>query len=592
MLQTVTLWVVLALILPPPTSQGCFRGQLAQCQEAEFAPGSDLPGEGFDITTMERKEAFVIDMTSWMTKNNTCTLCSNPYMKGKKQKLPLSVTDWRPRKKCQAKVSSSVFQSSESLLTSSTSVIQNNWKASLGIDTKKAQGSLMLAGTNSKLAQYSMEKTKKDKFSFTSHEVTCGFYSLRIVSQPALNPELMNEIKRLPEKYSNSTKYSYYKIIDMFGTHYITKVTLGGTVHSVTSVQQCDASLQGLSVDEVKTCLDVEASASVMGSVKINTEYHHCKKVQDKTLKNKSFSSRFSDRRTDVIGGHSENGELLFSGKNDPAAYKDWLSSLPQHPEILTYSLNALHELLPKNTTPRKQLRSAIKDYILQRGLVKDCSKPCKAGIKTNPKDPCTCSCHNKAGINQDCCPTRRGWAQITVIAVKATGLWGDYFTQTDGYVKIFRNGKIFAGQTSVIWNRNNPTWNWKFSLDVNDLTQFTAVKFQVWDRDNTWDDDLLGVCQVQLKAGKQENFCYLNHGLFYYKIEVTCIPSLSGPTCSEYIPSPMPPELEKSYISRHAKPIPNHMLQEMGALLDERKLCFNRTRHFQTLRKTKGVNL
>ena len=73
-------------------------------------------------------------------------------------------------------------------------------------------------------------------------------------------------------------------------------MTLGGAVQAVTSVQQCQATLQGLSTDEVKTCLDVEASASVMGKINLNTEYHHCKKVEDKSLNKKSFASSFSDR--------------------------------------------------------------------------------------------------------------------------------------------------------------------------------------------------------------------------------------------------------------------------------------------------------
>ncbi|KAI4875356.1 hypothetical protein NFI96_022841, partial [Prochilodus magdalenae] len=591
MIQAVTLWVLLAAALPPLTSQGCFKGEFAQCEEAEFAPGSDLAGEGFDITTMERKGAFVIDMSTWMTENKSCTLCRNPYMTGKKQKLPLSVVDWRPSKKCKMKLSSSVYQSSESLLSSSTSAIENNWKVNLGIDAIRGSGSLMLAGSNSKLAAYSMEKTKKDKFSFTSQAVSCGYYSYRVSNRPVVHTELMYEIQRLPVKYNNTTKYSYYKVIDKFGTHYITKVTLGGAVQAVTSVQQCQATLQGLSTDEVKTCLDVEASASVMGKINLNTEYHHCKKVEDKTLNKKSFASSFSDRNTDIIGGHTESAELLFSSDKDPAAYKDWLSSLPQHPEIISYSLEALHELLPMKNPTREHLRNAIKDYIMQRGFLKNCSKPCKTGIKTDPKEPCVCTCHNNPGVNNDCCPKRRGLAQVTVTAVRATGLWGDYFKQTDGYVKVFRNGKIFVGETPVIYNRNSPTWNWKLDLDINDLSQFTNVKLEVWDRDNKWDDDLLGACNVLLKAGLQDNFCSLNHGLLYYKVQVTCTPSLTGSSCSEYVASPMSPQLEKVYVSRHARPIPPGMLLEMGVLLDERRFYSNQSKTFQIVGKPTGIN-
>lgn len=169
-------WSGLFLLLWLPLILSCESGSPRECAEAEFAPGSDLAGEGFDITKMQRKGAFVMDMKKWKKKDKTCTLCKNPFMESKKQKLPLSVVDWRPSQKCHMKLASSVYQSSESLLSSSTSAIENKWQTDLGIDAHRGQGSLMVAGTNSKLAEYSMEKTKKDKFSFASQSISCGYY--------------------------------------------------------------------------------------------------------------------------------------------------------------------------------------------------------------------------------------------------------------------------------------------------------------------------------------------------------------------------------------------------------------------------------
>lgn len=49
-------------------------------------------------------------------------------------------------------------------------------------------------------------------------------------------------------------------------------------------------------MDEVKTCLDVEASASVVGKVKTNVNSKHCDEVKAKTENKNSFSSNFNDR--------------------------------------------------------------------------------------------------------------------------------------------------------------------------------------------------------------------------------------------------------------------------------------------------------
>lgn len=176
LLLSFSVCAALLLYFPPSTEQSCSEGTPRQCQEAEFAPGSNLAGEGFDITKLERKGAFVLDMNRWKRKDKTCTLCSNPYLENRKQKLPLSVVDWRAKQSCSAKVATKLHRSSESLLSSSSSSVENNWKASLDVEVGEKGGSVMLAGTNSKLAEYSMEKTKNDKFSFSSNSMSCEFY--------------------------------------------------------------------------------------------------------------------------------------------------------------------------------------------------------------------------------------------------------------------------------------------------------------------------------------------------------------------------------------------------------------------------------
>ena len=62
---TVCLWAGHLLSLPSISFQACTDGSAKECKEAEFVPGSNLAGEGFDITKMERKGAFVIDMNLW-----------------------------------------------------------------------------------------------------------------------------------------------------------------------------------------------------------------------------------------------------------------------------------------------------------------------------------------------------------------------------------------------------------------------------------------------------------------------------------------------------------------------------------------------
>lgn len=564
------MWTVLAIYFLLPNVQPCTKGKPRECAEANFAPGSNLAGEGYDVTKMQRKGAFVINTDVWSHKDKSCTICKNPYMEGQIQKLPISVVDWRPSQKCTAKISSSLYDSSEELVSSSSSSIENNWAMSLGIDIRQNQGSLIMAGTNSKLAEYSMEKTKKDKFSFASQSVSCAFYSYRISNKPVLHPDFKRSIKELPKTYNLDFKQRFYKFINTYGTHYITKVTLGGSVQSVTSIKQCETSLQGLSVDEVKICLDVEASANVLGKAEMKAETKHCDEDKAKTESKSSFSSRFQDRLTDVTGGHTTEPELLFSGNKDPSAYKEWLTTLPSNPDVISYSLESLHELIPTKDPLHKHMRQAIHDFILEKSLWRNCSEPCKAGVKPNAKDPCVCTCHNNPGITPNCCPAKRGLARLKVTIERAQNLWGDQVSATDAYVKVFDKQNIPVGRTDMIANNNSPYWGRTFDLGDVVLSGNDKLKLEVWDEDNKWDDDLLGTCEVPIAAGQKTNFCSLNHGVLFYKTEVTCAPSLSGPYCSKYVGSPMNFHLEKVYASRNARTLPVGMLMNKGVLVDK----------------------
>ena len=148
-------------LLVQRSHQSCSTGTAKECKEAEFAPGSNLAGEGFDITTMAQKGAFVIDLQQWARNDSTCTLCTNPFTEDKKQKLPVSVVDWRADQRCHMKVSSSVYRSSEALVTSSTSSVENDWKIGLDLAKGKGTASLMLAGSHSKLAEHSMDEIQE-----------------------------------------------------------------------------------------------------------------------------------------------------------------------------------------------------------------------------------------------------------------------------------------------------------------------------------------------------------------------------------------------------------------------------------------------
>lgn len=159
------------------SSSVSFIGTPEECKKAHFVPGYNLGGEGFDIVTMERKGAYVIDTETWKIGNGSCRMYCNRYMNGEKQKVPVAVVDWRTLPKCSLKVSSVVYDSVETLVNDSTSSVSNNWKIGLDIpvDPSVTVG-VGFGGSHSRDSTFAMKKSKQDRYTFLHHSINCHYY--------------------------------------------------------------------------------------------------------------------------------------------------------------------------------------------------------------------------------------------------------------------------------------------------------------------------------------------------------------------------------------------------------------------------------
>uniref|UniRef100_A0AAY5KJU3 C2 domain-containing protein n=1 Tax=Esox lucius TaxID=8010 RepID=A0AAY5KJU3_ESOLU len=221
---------------------------------------------------------------------------------------------------------------------------------------------------------------------------------------------------------------------------------------------------------------------------------------------------------------------------------------------IINYSLHPLHVLV-KDTNKRAGLKKAVEDYILEHGLVKHCSGKCKSGSRPSAHDSCQCVCQASKEVTRQCCPKEKGLARLTVTIKYARGLYGDTMSQTDGFVKVYLGNEY--KQTGVIYNNDKPRWNAVFDFGTFKLSPASELKIYVYDDDRTWfktSYELLGKCIRHIKAGSyNDEMCPLNHGNLFYSYMVECFPGLGGPTCGEYIPSPMNSDLSDIYASRNA---------------------------------------
>uniref|UniRef100_A0A672Y474 Perforin-1-like n=1 Tax=Sphaeramia orbicularis TaxID=375764 RepID=A0A672Y474_9TELE len=526
--------LVLFLLLLVRASTSCQVASFTECQQASFVPGHNLAGEGFDVVKMQTSGASVIDVKTFMSGGvqGNCTVCHNPLL-NQTQKLPTSVLDWRVKVQCRRSLSSQVFESSQSVLKETSQSLGIHWKVGLSLPNL---GGFAVGGSHSTSSKFAESRSKKDKFSFTTHDFKCRYYTFRLHSRPPLSKDFHVSLQNLPTTFHHRNTSAFRHFISIYGTHFIRRVHLGGRVHSITAVRTCEASMYGLSVQAVSDCLSAEANAAIDGA-KVDAASSFCKKKRRSLKTGATFSQAFADRTTEVLGGDGDVGDILFNPQGKKG-YRKWLRSLRRVPGVVWYDISPLHRLVRSKVTDnhilRSSLRDAISDYIRQSAKPLRCPSRCKAGTQTRT---CACRCHGHRMVNADCCPAEPGIARMNVTVVRGEGLWGDYFSKTDGYVKVFYGGR--SSVTPVIWNNNFPSWNYRIRLQTVNLRRRTPIRFEVWDRDNGWNDDLLGRAVLIPTVGSVQRKFRLNHGALLVQVSAACAPSLQGALCQQYLATP-----------------------------------------------------
>ncbi|XP_072890217.1 perforin-1-like [Hemitrygon akajei] len=512
----------------------CQIGRSRQCRRASPVPGSSLAGEGFDVVTLDRKGAYVVDVESWSHPGGACKLCRNTLMGGRWQHLPLAVVDWRAQRRCHRSVKSRLFHSASDFSSSVSSSVDKSWSVGLGISKYSVSSGVTVAGSKSRAMSFANRKAQSDNYSFSSQKFHCRLYRYRLRNPPPLASEFSNQLKQITNSSYAGARHQYRQIVQTFGTHYIRSVEVGGSYQDVTAIRTGKAVSQGFTATQVENCLNVEASVSVLGFGHTSAQADYCKKQASSHSHAHSFHQAFSERLTEVSGGHSTgHTDILFS---NPRAFTSWLNSLTASPGIIHYRLAPLHFLLPRTNIRRAHLRRYLREYILANAMKRDCSRTtCLAPGSKSRSDRCSCRYPENSLMDRQPCARQNGVGHLVVTVISGYGLWGDYLSGTDGFVVVYYGSA--KGRTRVVNNNNYPTWNARLDLGYVVARSYKKLIVQVYDQDLFWNEHL-GTCKVRLIAGVTYHTCHLKHGKVSYRISFKCGHHLQGRTYRQYAPS------------------------------------------------------
>ncbi|KAM7416037.1 hypothetical protein PAMA_018215 [Pampus argenteus] len=346
--------------------------QYIVCANSVPPPNIELLGLGYDMVTGKRR-AGVIN-----TKNfgGQCrTMFSGVHMAV--YRLPLSTTQYSFMVKAQNDFSDEIFTST--------------WHYAKDIVNRQK-----VSGTTTGYHNYDFherqDKTKKNKVLVLKNNIEVAQFQSNSPQFLPISEELWRALAKLPSVYDFA---AYRKVLERFGTHYLSEGSLGGSFKVVATI---DEETERQMVRESQRYDECARTKRWFLIFPINIV--DCRKGHHEHTSDNAHSRSNNVHRVDVVGGDVQyTAELMTmqpsNAEKNWEVYSNWADSIGSFPQVIKQKLRPLSELVKEVQcagVKKLYLRRAIEQYLTE-------SDPCHCqacsnnGMAVMDGDVCKCIC-------------------------------------------------------------------------------------------------------------------------------------------------------------------------------------------------------
>ncbi|XP_044052033.1 complement component C7 isoform X2 [Siniperca chuatsi] len=342
------------------------------CTQTAFPPNIDLLGLGFDAVS-EKWRASVINTKSF---GGQCRIIYSGVHNAF-YRLPLSTTQFSFMVKVQNDFSDETYTS--------------KWHYAKDIVNRQT-----VSGTTTGYRNYDFHETTDrsqiQKLLVLKNDIEVAQFQSNSPQYLPISEELWKALAKLPSVYNYA---AYRKVLERFGTHYLSEGTLGGSLKIVASIDDETERHLVSETEQYNECARTKRWILFFPITHVS-----CTGDQSERTSSSGFTRSNIMKRVDVQGGGIEHiAPLKTMQVTDPdknwEMYSNWAESVRSFPKVIKQKLRPLSELVKEVQcagVKKLYLRRAIEQYLTE-------SHPCHCrpcsnnGMVVMDGDECKCIC-------------------------------------------------------------------------------------------------------------------------------------------------------------------------------------------------------